>query len=77
MTTLKLTKPNNNPIRSLLHSVLVVSSIQLGESRQTSRSHPVLEVFIVVQVRWRVFCCIFSSRELCYPIWRRNNIVKA
>jgi hypothetical protein len=69
-----LTEVDRDLICTLLHYRPIVTPIQLGERRQASRTHPVMEVFVCLEIRY--VRLVVAVREPLTPVWRRNNLTQ-
>ena len=61
-------------IRPLAEDSCVIASPQLRERGQARRAHPVLEMFVLLQIRRRCRVGI-PIREACRPIWWGRDFV--
>jgi hypothetical protein len=62
-------------IRASFHDITIIPSIEFRESRQPSGPHPVLKMFVCVQVWW--WCRVGISLWIAIaPVWRREDVGK-
>jgi len=68
-----LTHVNGDFVASPDKFVVIVAAVQLGECRKTSRAHPVLEVFVNVEVGWWLILRVAIGEPHC-PIGRGDDL---
>lgn len=66
------TQANDDLISALLHGILIIPPIELSKRRKASSTHPVLEVFVLVEFGNVVEC--IAVRETLLPVWWRLDL---